>query len=408
MGAANSSTAAGAVEASATAPPDRFEGFMIESQEQWSTFTRKQFKVKPFGDHDIDVRIDTCGVCGSDIHTITGGWGDCHLPLCPGHEVIGHAIRVGPKVKTVKVGDRVGVGAQIWSCLECRNCKSDNENYCPHQVGGTSEYPATYNSPYPDGTISQGGYASHMRAHEYFTFPIPAALSSTTAAPLLCAGITVYSPLVRAGVGPGKKVAVVGIGGLGHYALLLSKALGADTYAISHTADKEALALSLGAKAFICTATDDDGKDGDDEDKDGEDGSKRTPKWQEPWAGTFDLVLNASDANPALDVPAYLSTLVVNGTFHHVGIPDQAARPAPLGAGAYMGGGWKVGASHIGSRREMLEMLQLVSRKGIEGLVEEVAVGEDGCREAVERVRRGDARFRVVLTGFADAFPDRK
>ena len=133
------------------------------------------------------------------------------MPICVGHEVVGKAVKVGDAVTTCKVGDRVGVGAQIWACLKCPQCKSDNENYCPHQVD-------TYGAPYPkdvdpDETITQGGYSSHMRAHEYFVFPIPDAIPSEHAAPMLCAGLTTWSPLVRAGVGPGKKVAIVGLGG---------------------------------------------------------------------------------------------------------------------------------------------------------------------------------------------------
>lgn len=215
---------------------------MIESQKNWSDFKKQevdlileaiaislqqsanlvQFKPKPFGERDIDIRIEACGVCGSDVHTITGGWGEASLPLCVGHEIIGNAIKVGDKVTTVNVGDRVGVGAQIWACLECKVCKSDNENYCPHQVGAfhtqsqdwvrlTNALPDTYNAPYPDGTIAQGGYSSHIRAHEYFTFKIPDNIPSEIAAPMMCAGLTTWSPLVRAGAGPGKKIAVLGM-----------------------------------------------------------------------------------------------------------------------------------------------------------------------------------------------------
>jgi len=142
-----------------------------------------QFKLKQFEDRDIDIAIECCGVCGSDVHTINGGWGDCPLPICVGHEVVGKAIKVGKDVKTIKVGDRVGVGAQIGADLTCNNCKADQENYCPNSID-------TFGAPYKDGTISQGGYASHIRAHEYFTFKIPDALESEVAAPMLCAGVT--------------------------------------------------------------------------------------------------------------------------------------------------------------------------------------------------------------------------
>ena len=184
--------------------PDDFEGFQSHDEKNWSDFKKLPIKPKPFEDFDIDVEIDACGVCGSDVHTISGGWGDHPSPICVGHEVIGRAVKVGPKVSTIKTGDRVGVGAQVQACLQCDNCKSDNENYCPHQV-------ATYGAPYPDGTIAQGGYASHIRCHEYFTFAIPSNIPTEEAAPMLCAGITTYSPLVRAKTGPGKRVAIVGM-----------------------------------------------------------------------------------------------------------------------------------------------------------------------------------------------------
>jgi alcohol dehydrogenase (NADP+) len=152
----------------------------------------------------VDIAVDACGVCGSDVHTITGGWGEQPMPLCVGHEVVGRAVRVGDAVKDIKVGDRVGVGAQIYADLTCTNCKAGQENYCPSAVD-------TYSGTYKDGTVSQGAYSSHVRAHEYFTFKIPENISDELAAPMLCAGITVYSPLVRLGCGPGKKIAVVGL-----------------------------------------------------------------------------------------------------------------------------------------------------------------------------------------------------
>lgn len=164
-----------------------------------------QFKLKPFGDRDVDIAIDACGVCASDVHTITGGWGsDIPLPLCVGHEIIGKVVKVGKDVTTIKEGDRVGVGAQIGADLTCGNCKADQENYCPNSID-------TYGAPYPDGTISMGGYSSHVRAHEYFTFKIPDALETSLAAPMLCAGLTVFSPLKRLGAGPGKKIGIVGM-----------------------------------------------------------------------------------------------------------------------------------------------------------------------------------------------------
>lgn len=156
---------------------------MVSLAHPLTQFHTSQFKLKKFEDRDVDIAVDCCGVCGSDVHTINGGWGDCPLPICVGHEVVGKAVKVGKDVKTIKVGDRVGVGAQIGADLTCGNCKADQENYCPNQID-------TYGAPSTDGTITQGGYSSHVRAHEYFTFKIPDNIESEVAAPMLCAGLT--------------------------------------------------------------------------------------------------------------------------------------------------------------------------------------------------------------------------
>lgn len=358
--------------------PDTFEGFMVESQEKWSDFTKKEFKPKPFEDYDVDIKIQACGVCASDVHTISGGWGSCHLPLCVGHEIVGEAIKVGPKVSTVKVGDRVGVGAQIAACLECKICKSDNENYCPHQID-------TYNAAYPDGTITQGGYASHIRAHEYFTFPIPENIPSELAAPMLCAGLTTWSPLVRAKTGPGKKVAVVGVGGLGHFGIMWAKGLGAEVYAISHSARKKDDAMQLGATEFIDTSQKD---------------------WHQPWAFTFDFILNTANVTNAFDLTQYMSTLAVNGVFHNVGLPDHPL--PPLRAQDFLPNGAALAASHIGSRPEALAMLQFASDRNLRPWVDTLDISADACKEAVERVRNNDGvRYRFTLVGFDKAFGGR-
>ncbi|MCJ1278086.1 hypothetical protein MMC21_005900 [Puttea exsequens] len=358
--------------------PDTFEGFMIEDQSKWTNFQKKEFKPKKFEDNDIDIKIDACGVCGSDVHTITGGWGECPLPICVGHEVIGKAIKVGPKVKTVKVGDRVGVGAQIRSCMECKLCKADQENYCPNKVD-------TYGAPYEDGTIAQGGYASHIRAHEYFTFPIPDNIETKDAGPMMCAGLTVWSPLVRANVGPGKKVAILGVGGLGHFGILWASALGAEVSALSHTANKEADAKKMGAKEFILTSQKD---------------------WAKPYAFEFDFILNTADMTHTFNIQEYMSTLNVNGEFHNVGLPDQ---PLPtMMAQDFAPNGAKMGGSHIGNRPEMLAMLKMASEKGIKPYIETIDISEKGCAEAVERVAKNDVRYRFTLVGFDKAFGSRE
>jgi len=359
--------------------PDEFEGFMINELGKYQDFKKQTFKPKKFGDHDVDIKIECCGVCGSDVHTITGGWGDAVTPIAVGHEVVGKVIKVGSKVSTLKVGDRAGVGAQIWSCLSCPQCKSDNENYCPHQVD-------TYGAPYPksedpDETVSQGGYSSHIRAHEYFAFPIPDAIPSELAAPMLCAGLTVYSPLVRANTGPGKQVAIVGFGGLGHFAVLWAAALGAEVTVISHSPDKEQDAKKLGAKHFVLSS-----------DK----------EWSKPLAFKFDFVLNTADMTHTFDLDSYLSILKVNCQFHQVGLPDEAI--PNLKPQQFMPNGSSIGASHIGSRPECLAMLKLAADKNLKPIVQTIPISEAGCAKAVEGVKNNKVRYRYTLTDYDKAF----
>lgn len=359
--------------------PETTDAFTVTDIKNWSIFKRQEVPLKKFEEHDVDIAIDACGVCASDVHTITGGWGeDIPLPLCVGHEVIGKVIKVGSKVTKVKVGDRAGVGAQCGADLTCGNCKADQENYCPNQVD-------TYGAKHPDGTVSQGGYSSHMRAHEYFTFKIPDNLETALAAPMLCAGLTTYSPLKRLGAGPGKKVAVVGLGGLGHFAVLWSNALGAETTVLSHSPGKKEAALKLGAKDFVVTSEKD---------------------WAEPLKFKYDIILNCADATDKFDLSEYFSILKVNGTFHMVGFPDK---PLPqIMAQAFAPNGCYMGASHIGNRPEMIEMLELASKQNIKSWVETIKISEAGCKEAVERVYNNDnVRFRLTLTDFDDVFGKR-
>lgn len=354
--------------------PDTFDGFCVDGPKTWNKFHKAELTPKPFGSHDIDVQIDACGVCGSDVHSITGGWGEYEGPLCVGHEVVGKAIKVGSHVKDIKTGDRVGVGAQVWSCLECELCKSSNENYCPKLVD-------TYNAQYPDGSWAHGGFSSHIRAHEYFTFKIPEAHETNLVAPLLCAGITTYSPLVRAGIGPGKRVGILGIGGLGHLGLQWSAALGAETYALSHSPHKADDCKKLGAKEVIIT---------------GEDG------WADAWKVKFDFILNCSDMTSEFDMPTYLSLLRPGGDFHMVGLPDK---PLPeIMAQMFAGNAPKLTGSHLGNNEEMNAMLKLAADKGVRPWVETIDISEKGCAEAVERVKENKVHYRFTLTGFEKVF----
>ncbi|BFZ60222.1 hypothetical protein YB2330_001248 [Saitoella coloradoensis] len=356
---------------------DQFSGFMVDSAEGWNKFRKGSYTVKPFGPYDVDIKVSHCGVCGSDVHTITSGWGAADYPVVPGHEVVGTAIRVGEKVKSIKVGDRVGAGAQIWSCMDCNRCKSDNENYCAKQVD-------TYNAKYDDGSKTYGGYASHVRGHEQFIFPIPKELESDVVAPMLCGGLTVYSPLVRHGIVEGcknKKVGIVGIGGLGHFGVMFASALGAEVYAFSHSPSKEADAKKMGAAHFVDTSKD---------------------KWEEG-IPELDVILSTIDISSHIPLQTLLSLLTVDGFYTNLGLPDQDL--PQFNAMDLMSNAAHIGGSHIGSKKECLDMLDLAVRKGVKTWVQKVKVSEEGCGEAVTRLKTNDnVRYRLVLTDFEEAF----
>lgn len=240
----------------------------------------------------------------------------------------------------------------IFSCLDCRQCKKDNEAYCKHRKD-------TYGAVMADGIKTQGGYSSHIRAQEHFVFPIPEGITSESVAPMLCAGITVYSPLVRNGAKPGTKVGIVGIGGLGHFGIQFAKALGAETWAISRSHAKEADAKKLGADGFIAT-----------EDKD----------WAKPHELTFDLIVVTANSNENFDLSSYLSLLDVHGKYIMVGLAEGEGQR--VSAFDLIDNGCLIGASHLGSRREVLEMLDLAAKNGINGWVETIPISEAGCKQA--------------------------
>ncbi|TFK98002.1 GroES-like protein [Pterulicium gracile] len=347
----------------------KWRGYAIHDNKKWDEFKVIDFQPKQPGDYDIDVKIAYCGVCGSDVHTLTGGWGDAILPLIVGHEIAGTVVKVGPKVQSIKVGDRVGVGAQVCSCLECENCKSDNENYCPQMLD-------TYNGKYPNGDIAHGGYSTAIRAHERFVFPIPDGLDLEQVAPLFCAGVTTFSPLKRHGAGPGKTVGIAGVGGLGHYAIQFAKALGADKVVVfSHSANKKEDALSLGADEFVMTTDE---------------------KALEAQTGKIDLFLNTADvankSHGGIPLPTLLKTLRLHGRLIIVGIPDDKFE---FGTMELMGNGGMIGATHIGSKKEVLEMLDLVQKKGIKGIIQSYPMKD--VAKAVKSVKENTARYRIVL-----------
>lgn len=291
---------------------------------------------------------------------------------CVGHEIVGKAVRVGKDVKHINVGDRVGVGAQARSCLQedCPECSVGRPNYCPRE-GNVN----TYGSVYP-GDIGKtyGGYADYNRTDSRFVVKIPEGLASEEAAPMLCGGVTVYAPLRNNGCGPGKTVGIVGVGGLGHFAVLFAKALGADkVVGISRKASKRAEVLALGADEYIAT----------DDDKD----------WAKENFKSIDLII-CTVSSPRMPLMDYLKLLRYGGTFIQVGAPDGGELP-PVNAFVLIQGGFKIGGSAIGSPKDIEEMLQLAVEKKIHPWIEKRPLRD--ANQAIQDLEAGKARYRYVL-----------
>lgn len=354
--------------------PEQFTGFGVYSPQEWNHPKKHTFAPKNFYDGDIDIKIDFCGVCGSDVHCAHGNWGPSYSPIIVGHEIIGKVVKAGPK-SNHKIGDRVGVGAQAFSCGECKSCKSHNEQYCTKAA-------YTYFGQYPDGYNTQGGYASHIRLPGKFAFRIPEALDSKHAAPLMCGGITCYSPLIRNGAGPGKKVAISGIGGIGHMAIMFAKALGAEVYAISRSDSKKEDALKLGADHYIAT---------------------NEKGWETKYADTLDIILNCGSSWSGIDINLMLSTLTAGGKFVSISAP---AADETLAVSAFPLGGKSISQSILGSGKEIEELLQLCAEKNIKPWIEEVPISADGTHEVLTRADKVDVRYRFVLTDFEKEFSD--
>jgi uncharacterized zinc-type alcohol dehydrogenase-like protein len=246
------------------------------------------------GANDVLIQIEYAGICHSDIHTVSGEWGHQPFPVVPGHEIVGVVTQVGADVRRHQVGDRVGVGCMVNSCGECTNCRRGDEQYCLNGMVGT--YAATDR----DGTTTQGGYSTHVVVDSDFVLSIPDGIDPVAAAPLLCAGITTYAPLRRWGAGPGKKVAIVGLGGLGHMGVKIAHALGAEVTVLSQSLKKREDGLRLGADHYHATSD---------------------PGTYEQLADTFDLIINTVSA--AIDLDAYLGLLAVDGTLVKVGAPGE-------------------------------------------------------------------------------------
>ncbi|MEY9943535.1 NAD(P)-dependent alcohol dehydrogenase [Kitasatospora sp. GAS1066B] len=318
---------------------------------------------RALGEHDILIDIKFAGICHSDIHQVNADWGVGTYPMVPGHEIAGVVAEIGTGVTKYAVGDRVGVGCFVDSCRECDNCRAGQEQYC------TSGMIGTYNSQGKDGRPTYGGYSTHIVVDENYALRIPEGLGLDVAAPLLCAGITTYSPLAHWQAGPGKKVAIVGLGGLGHMGVKIAHALGAEVTVLSQTLNKREDGLRLGADHYFATSD---------------------PATFEQLAGTFDLIVNTVSAD--LDLNAYLGLLRTDGTLVQVGAPEQ---PMPVSPFALIGQRKSLAGSMIGGIRETQEMLDFCAEHGIGADIE--VIEATAINEAYARVLKSDVRYRFVI-----------
>lgn len=320
-------------------------------------FERRELK-----DHDVLVDIQYCGICHSDIHQARDEWGGSIFPMVPGHEITGVVARVGSKVTKFAVGDRVGVGVFVDSCRTCVECTHGLEQYCTRLV-------QTYNSREHDGTPTMGGYSDKIVVNEDYVLCLPDNMPLDASAPLLCAGITLYSPLRHWGAGPGKKVAIVGLGGLGHMGVKLAHAMGAEVTVLSHSLKKQEDARQMGADHFYATSD---------------------PSTFEKLRGYFDLILNTVSAE--IDWNEYMRLLKTDGAMVIVGLPEHQI---PISAGSLIPGRRTLAGSMIGSTAETQEMLNFCSEHGIVSDIEVVRMQD--VNAAYERVVRSDVKYRFVI-----------
>ncbi|KAA8546670.1 hypothetical protein F0562_003099 [Nyssa sinensis] len=323
-----------------------------------------KFSRRVTGETDVRFKVLYTGICHSDLHHVKNDWGASKYPMVPGHEIVGEVTEVGCKVTKFKVGDKVGVGCMVGSCRSCADCKEDLEPYCPKKV-------LTYDFYYPDGTILYGGYSDHMVADEHFVLRWPENLPLAGGAPLLCAGITTYSPLIYYGLNkPGLHLGVVGLGGLGHVGVKLAKAFGAKVTVISTSPSKGQEALErLGADAFLVS---------------------RDPNQMQAAMGTLDGILDTVSAvHPILPL---LSLLKNHGKLIMLGAP---AKPLELPVFPLLMGRKVVAGSNIGGLKETQEMLDFCAKHNVVADVEVIPI--DQVNTAMERLEKSDVKYRFVI-----------
>ncbi len=323
------------------------------------------FERRTPGDRDVHITIDFCGICHSDIHSAKNEWGMTTFPFVPGHEIIGRVVKAGKAVTRLKEGQRVGVGCFVNSCRTCASCKAGHENYCETEAGMVM----TYGSVDRDGTNTYGGYSRDIVVDEHFVFAIPDGLDPAGAAPLLCAGITTYSPLKQAGVTKGSRVAVMGLGGLGHMGVKLAASFGAEVSVLSRSPEKEADARRLGAHEFVLT---------------------NKPGVLDTLAGRYDVILDTISAKH--DLTPVLNALRPHGSLILVG---AAPEPLEFSAMPLIFGNRKIVGSLVGGVPETREMLEHCGKHGITSDIE--MVNPDQINGAFDRTVRGDVKYRFVI-----------
>ena len=340
-----------------------FKAKAYGAKDESAQFKPMQIERRDPRPEDVVIEIAYSGICHSDIHTARGEWAGTQYPCVPGHEIVGHVVKVGKKVKKFKLGESVGVGCMVGSCKKCESCKKGEEQFC--EKGATY----TYNSNEKDGGYTMGGYSSHIVVNQDFVLKVKKGMALDRTAPLLCAGITTYSPLKRHGAKKGKKVGVVGLGGLGHMAVKIAKAMGAEVTVFSTSPNKEADAKKLGAKHFVLSKEADNFK---------------------ALAKKFDLIINSVSASH--DLTPYLQSLKIDGTMVLLGVPPELSQ---VSAGALIGGRKRLTGSLIGGIKETQEMLNFCATKKVFSDIE--LIKAEDINKAYDRTVSGDVKYRFVI-----------
>jgi uncharacterized zinc-type alcohol dehydrogenase-like protein len=329
-----------------------------------SALVSHEFERRDLGAHDVSLDIKYAGICHSDIHQVAEEWGPAIFPMVPGHEIAGIVTSIGSAVTKFSIGDKIGVGVFVDSCRTCSSCTQGLQQYCVEGMTGT------YNGLERDGkTVALGGYSNNFVINQDYAVHIPDNLALEGVAPLLCAGITLYSPIKHWNVGPGMKVAVMGLGGLGHMGVKFAVAMGAEVTVLSHSPTKKADALAMGAHHFVST---------------------KDPESLTSLAKTFDLILNTVSAE--LEIGDYLNLLKLDGTLVVIGLPGK---PYQVHVGTLLNGRRSIAGSMIGGIAEMQEMLDYCGEKSIVSDVEVIQASY--INEAYKRTVDSDVKYRFVI-----------